>query len=81
MLKVYDEVRRPRAQRVWSDTYRAGLIYDELGPHGSSAQGIQQDLDGLWEYTWKHSPDDDIVEAEHRLQDLGVYASFAVAHL
>lgn len=37
VLKTYDALRRPRANRVLVESTRCGMFYDGFGPHGSGA--------------------------------------------
>ena len=75
MLRVYDEIRRPRVNRIWDDTFRTGNIVDGLGKHGPTHEGLHKDLYGTWDYAWNHDADEYVVKALHRLRKLGAFAS------
>ena len=68
-------MRRPRTQRVWDETYQVGSIVDGFGTNDLSSHGLSKDLAGVWDYVWMHGVDDDLKEAEGRLQELGLVFS------
>lgn len=68
-------MRRPRTQRVWNETYHLGNIVDGFGPNGLSPEGLSKDLAGVWDYLWGHGVDDDLHEAENKLQQPGTFLS------
>lgn len=64
-FRAYDEVRRPRAQKVVSTSYEAGMVYMWLSP------GIEDDMNKIVEngnqrlhWIWQHDLKLDIEEAE-----------------
>lgn len=73
VLKVYDELRRPRSQRVADLSHQAGKVYNFHGPHGPSAQGIRTDLEGMQDYPWGYVLDEDVKIAAGKLTDRGVW--------
>ncbi|KAJ3488182.1 hypothetical protein NLI96_g3021 [Meripilus lineatus] len=73
VLKVYDEIRRPRAQKVWEDTRMAGDIYEGFGRQGFTPDGLRQDLSGLWDFVWNHDIVKDIQTAGEYLRELGTF--------
>lgn len=72
-MQVYDELRRPRSQRVWDLSYQSGVVSDGLGLHGVSACGIAQDMGGLQDYVWSYVVGEDVEIAVKRLQARGVF--------
>ncbi|KAJ3556357.1 hypothetical protein NM688_g2076 [Phlebia brevispora] len=75
VLRVYDEVRKPRVQRVWDDTYKMGNVVDGLGPSGLTPEGLTKDMGNPWLYVWGRGVDDDVLHAQFRLRDSGEYVS------
>ena len=72
-MQEYDEIRRPRAQRVWERTVMTCEIYEGRGPSGFSSEGLTKDLTGNWDYVWHHDLDGDIKAAVLRLQNDGIF--------
>ncbi|KAI0828955.1 FAD/NAD-P-binding domain-containing protein [Trametes gibbosa] len=69
VLQAYSAIRRPRAQSVWDASYRAGWsTYHLQGPHGSSKEGLQEELKDLWKPVWQYDLDADVTSAEASLQ-------------
>ncbi|KAI0673671.1 FAD/NAD-P-binding domain-containing protein [Trametes maxima] len=60
ILRIYSQVRQPRAQTVWERSYFAGRVYDGHGPHGEDWESVGQDLEGLFAFVWRHDLDRDI---------------------
>lgn len=54
MLKVYDELRPPRANMVVEQSARAGRIYESFGKPGCGVEWAQRELPGIWEPVWHH---------------------------
>ena len=73
ILKVYDEVRRPRAQHVWEESWKMGRLFDGYGKTQPSPEGIREDIPGLWDFVWGHGLEDDLHEAERILEARGVF--------
>ena len=63
MLKVYDTIRRPRANMVLERSIRQGVIYDSFGPGHYSAEDMRRHLRGTWEPVWLHDLEADVTEA------------------
>ena len=80
VLRAYDEVRRPRAQRVWEGSVYAGCIYEGYGKSQPFPEGLQEDLPGLWDFVWQHGLEDDLRAAEQILSDSGVFVSSEDIH-
>ncbi|KAF8530028.1 hypothetical protein BU17DRAFT_78550 [Hysterangium stoloniferum] len=59
VLKAYDHIRRPRANRVLTSSYAAGEVYEYAGPSGGSIEGIRSDLTDQWDFVWHHDLDHD----------------------
>ncbi|GJE88012.1 FAD-dependent oxidoreductase [Phanerochaete sordida] len=74
VLKVYDELRRPRSQRVWDESTEAGKIRDGCGPSGFTIEGIRKDLTGALDYVNSYKLGEDVLQAELMLKQRGVYA-------
>jgi salicylate hydroxylase len=73
VLKVYDLVRRPRANSVWSASKKAGEIYEGYGPSGSSLEAMRKDLVGIWDAVWHHDLGADYERAVTLLQESGAF--------
>lgn len=69
MLQAYDMIRRPRANSVLTASYAAGEIYEFAGPSGPTVGGVRKDLEGIWEFVWRHDLDEDIRTAIKFLED------------
>ncbi|KAF2219937.1 hypothetical protein BDZ85DRAFT_36901 [Elsinoe ampelina] len=53
VFEVYDEVRRPRTQRVVRTSREAGLCYDfMLEGVGDDLEKVRRDLEKRWEWIW-----------------------------
>jgi len=73
VLQAYDRIRRPRAQMVWERTVKTGRIYDGLGEHGPSSEGVTKDLARTWDPVNYHDVNDDIPVAEEWLRHMGAF--------
>ena len=63
VLKVYDTIRRPRANMVLERSIRQGVIYDSFGPDHYSAEDMGRYLQGTWEPVWLHDLEAEVNEA------------------
>ena len=63
MLKVYDKLRRPRANMVLERSLKMGEIYDNFGPNHYSVEDMRQRLPGMWEPVWLHDLEAEVNEA------------------
>lgn len=63
MIKVYDTIRRPRANMVLERSIRMGDIYDSFGPNHYSAEDMRRHLPGMWEPVWLHDIEAEVTEA------------------
>ena len=70
---MYDELRRPRSQKVWEQSTAAGRIRDGLGASGFTVEGISQDLTGNLDYVNSYKLGEDVRQAEGILKERGVY--------
>jgi salicylate hydroxylase len=59
VMQAYDMVRRPRANRVLQASSATGEIYELAGPSGPTLEGARKDLEGIWEFVWRHDLDED----------------------
>ncbi|KAI0652410.1 FAD/NAD-P-binding domain-containing protein [Trametes meyenii] len=69
VLKVYSDVRRPRAESVWEASHRAGSAYHFRGAHGPSKEG----LGDIWKPVWHHDLDSDVESALSTLRQWGAF--------
>ena len=63
MIKVYDTMRRPRANMVLERSIKMGEIYDSFGPNHYSTEDMRQHLSGMWEPVWFHDIEGEVTEA------------------
>lgn len=77
VLKVYDEIRHPRAQLVWDESWKMGRLFDGYGKTQPSPEGIREDIPGLWDFVWGHDLEEDLHDAERRLEASGVFDASA----
>lgn len=54
-LLIYDEFRRPRANRVLTTSLEAGDVYEYAGPCADNAEGLKLDLENRWTWIWEVS--------------------------
>jgi len=70
-FKVYDSIRRPRAQRVVSTSWEAGFIYTfEHEGTGSDMQKIVDNANGRLGWIWTHDLEGDVRRAEELFRAL-----------
>ncbi|KAI0673685.1 FAD/NAD-P-binding domain-containing protein [Trametes maxima] len=77
VLKVYSDVRRPRAQSVWDASYRAGSAYHFRGAHGPSKEGLSEDMRDMWKPVWHYDLDSDVESALLALRESGAFPTTA----
>lgn len=82
MLKIYDAVRRPRANDVWRLSRANGLTYQFAGPgcehvgvrdegvSGETLAKMAAEAEGNYEWAWKTSAETDKEEALAMLAEL-----------
>ncbi|TCD68113.1 hypothetical protein EIP91_011566 [Steccherinum ochraceum] len=75
VLRVYDELRRPRSQAVWERSLRAGQVVEALGPSGFTKEGVQKDLTGIFDLLWHHELEEDVKEGLRRVAQLHSFNS------
>ena len=63
MIKVYDTIRRPRANMVLERSIRMGDIYDSFGPNHYSVEDMRQHLSGMWDHVMLHDIEGEVTEA------------------
>ncbi|EKM56057.1 uncharacterized protein PHACADRAFT_257104 [Phanerochaete carnosa HHB-10118-sp] len=72
VLEIYDELRRPRSQKIWDQTLEAGKVQDGMGLGGLTADSVVagQQLD----YINSYQLGEDVREAVELLKARGVFA-------
>ncbi|GJJ14209.1 hypothetical protein Clacol_008471 [Clathrus columnatus] len=70
VLKAYDYVRRPRANKVLTRSRDVGEIYEFRGPSGDNQTGIRKDLENMWSFVWHHDLGDDVRTATEYLEEI-----------
>ncbi|THH10191.1 hypothetical protein EW145_g1489 [Phellinidium pouzarii] len=73
ILKGYDTIRRPRGNMVLTKSTKMGNIYDGLGPHGLTPEGLEADVKGAWSEIWHHDLRADSDAAIRELEKAGVF--------
>ena len=63
MIKVYDTIRRPRANMVLERSMRAGVLYDSFGPNHYNVEDMRRHLVGMMEPVWFHDLEAEVTEA------------------
>ena len=63
MLKVYDRIRRPRANMILEGSIRMGDIYDSFGLNHCTPEEMRQRLSGKWNPVWLHDIEGEVTEA------------------
>ena len=63
MIKVYDSIRRPRANMVLERSIRMGDIYDSFGPNHHNIEDIRRNMPGMYEPVWYHDLEAEVTEA------------------
>ena len=63
MIKVYDTIRRPRANMVLERSIRMGEIYDGFGLNHYSVEDMRRHLPGMFEAVWLHDFEAEVTEA------------------
>ncbi|KAH8099306.1 FAD/NAD-P-binding domain-containing protein [Cristinia sonorae] len=71
VLRVYDDLRRPRSQQVSDMSVKAGQIYEAQGENGFTANGVTEDMTGIFNPIWHHRLEHDIEEGLRRVRQLG----------
>lgn len=68
-FEVYDEIRRPRAQKVVKTSQEAGEMYVWRDPDiGSDMQKIVENANGRLHWIWKHDLKGDVRKAEEMFE-------------
>jgi len=71
VLKAYDEIRVPRANKIHQDTIEVGNIYECRGKRGGSPQQMREQLEGIWDPVWYHDQNKDVEQAIARVHGEG----------
>lgn len=70
-FQAYDEIRRPRAQKVVKTSQEAGLIYTYQDPEiGSDIHKVADNLNQRFLWIWEHNLDADVKSAIDRFHEL-----------
>lgn len=73
ILQVYDEIRRPRSQKVLELSSISGVVLDGHGKSGFTLEGLKQDLFGQQDYIWSYRVGVDVRQAESMLRERRVF--------
>ncbi|PNS21338.1 hypothetical protein CAC42_1117 [Sphaceloma murrayae] len=69
VFRVYDEVRRPRTQKVVKTSREAGLCYDYmLEGVGDDLEKVKEDLRHRWDWIWYEDLGKQVAEAKSMLK-------------
>ena len=58
---------------VWEGSRYAGSVYDFQGSHGTTAEGIREDLRNMYDPVWHHDMAADLERAIALLRESGAY--------
>ncbi|EIW86939.1 FAD/NAD(P)-binding domain-containing protein [Coniophora puteana RWD-64-598 SS2] len=72
VFKAYDEIRRPRANKVLRASAAAGDLY-EIWREGAPVHELEPRLHDLWGWVWYHDLREDIASAQQSLENKGVW--------
>jgi salicylate hydroxylase len=68
-FKAYDEVRRPRSQKLVEESREAGMLYDLQGPTGDDLEGLERNMKQRMNWIWGHNLTLDFSKASFILKD------------
>jgi len=68
-FKAYDEVRRPRSQKLVKESREAGMLYDLQGPTGDDLEGLEKNMKQRMNWIWDHDMILDLGKARSILKD------------
>jgi salicylate hydroxylase len=68
-FKAYDEVRRPRSQKLVKESREAGMLYDLQGPTGDDLEGLEKNMMQRMNWIWDHNLTLDLEKARSILKD------------
>lgn len=71
MLRLYDTLRPPRANKVLRMSARAGELYHAYGPELKQEQ-VAEALSGIWDPIWHVDLAKEVKDALTGLQRIGV---------
>lgn len=67
-LQIYDQVRRPRGNKVLEYSLETGDVWDGWGPSGDSFTGRKQDCVDRLDWIWLHDVEADWLKAKELLE-------------
>ncbi|KAJ9117004.1 hypothetical protein QFC22_004662 [Naganishia vaughanmartiniae] len=70
-LKVWEEVRRPRANQQMVHSRRSGDLYEFASEHGANYVKMGQEMRTRWDWIWDHDHAKDIERAYELLKERG----------
>ncbi|KAK6842013.1 hypothetical protein PG990_005999 [Apiospora arundinis] len=74
-FKVYDSIRRPRAQKVVSTSFEAGMIYTWVDPEiGDDMNKIVENANQRLHWIWRHDIPGDLQKAESEFLKLVAFS-------
>ncbi|KAK8125160.1 mannitol 1-phosphate dehydrogenase [Apiospora kogelbergensis] len=74
-FKVYDSIRRPRAQKVVSTSFEAGIIYTWMDPDiGDDMNRIVENANQRLHWIWQHDIAGDLKRSEDEFQKLASFS-------
>jgi len=67
-FKAYDEIRRPRAQRMQNTSYEAVQVYEFASPDGDDAEKLAETLAHRMDWIWKFDIKKQLQNAEEAFE-------------
>jgi salicylate hydroxylase len=68
-FSAYDEVRRPRSQKLVEESREAGMLYDLEGPTGDDLEGLERNMKQRMNWIWDHDLTVDLEKARSLFRD------------
>ena len=73
VLRAYNASRVPRTTYVADASWRAGEVYQGLGPSGTTDDDLRRDLDRQWDAVWHHDSQAEVAKIVDNLVGEGVF--------
>ncbi|KAE8453939.1 hypothetical protein EG329_007715 [Mollisiaceae sp. DMI_Dod_QoI] len=68
--RAYNIIRRPRARKLVSTSYEAGLLYSFMGPEGDDIHAIKKNLETRMRWIWEEDMEDQVRRAKEVFKQL-----------
>ena len=74
VLKAYDEIRRPRAQRVWDHSLQACEVISGYTESGLTMEDFARKLTDAFNYVNSYQVGEDFTQAQAKLEISSIWA-------